>query len=204
MGQSVPDAGVSLSFSSDKEKRKWYRRGPLLITHWGFSGPAILKLSAFAARALHASNYQAQLTIHWLGEKTTDVCFQELWQHFQKSGKKECGSTPLYGLSKRLWRSFLGAEAGRFCCDLSKKTVRQLASTLCGQSFSVSGKGIFKEEFVTCGGVKRSEVHFKTMESKLVPSLFFSGEVLDIDGVTGGFNFQNAWTGSWIASHHMG
>ena len=204
MGQSVSHAKVSLSFPSEVEKKSWSRQGPLLITHWGFSGPAILKLSAFAARPLHRSGYQARLTINWLGEMTEEQCFQALWENHQKNGRKECGSTPLFDLSKRLWRAFLGDIATNPWHEISKKYLRQLAKKLCHQNFQVSGKGIFKEEFVTCGGVKRSEVNFKTMESKLLPSLYFSGEVLDIDGITGGFNFQNAWTGSWIASRHLG
>jgi predicted Rossmann fold flavoprotein len=178
--------------------------GPLLVTHWGLSGPAILKLSAFAARSLAASKYQATLRLSWLPSLNQESCFTALQEFRSAASKKSLAHGPFAELSKRLWQQFIvscsGLDTSALWADISHKALRLLAEKLCAQEFRVSAKGVFKEEFVTAGGVAREEVNFATMESKLVPGLYFTGEVLDIDGITGGFNFQNAWTTGWIAA----
>jgi len=204
MGQSVPQAQLSLSFTDEISKKKWQQTGPVLITHWGLSGPAVLKLSAFAATQLQQAKYQAKLTVNWLGNKNYEQCFREIWRHKENNMKKECKAQAFFSLSKKMWIKFLGTESNKKWADISKESIKQISQQLCGQKFLITGKGIFKEEFVTCGGVKRNEINFKTMESKITNSLFFAGEIIDIDGITGGFNFQNAWTGAWIASHNLG
>ena len=202
-GQSIPDARLELRFAEEVSRRVWRQSGPLLVTHWGFSGPAVLKLSAFAARFLHEAGYQAKLRINWVGGKTSNEVLEQLRVAQQSDARTQAGKIPSFGLSKRLWHRFLGDNASKNWADLSKKVLIELSEKLCRHDVIIDGKGVFKEEFVTCGGVKRSDIDFSRMESRLVPGLFFSGEVIDIDGITGGFNFQNAWTGSWIASQFL-
>lgn len=180
--------------------------GPLLITHWGFSGPAVLKLSAWGARALHDLDYQAALSINWLPDLNPDFLRNKLL-----AAKKETAARLLSGespvdLPRNLWKKLL--EAAEIPLDLrwamlSKQQLESLLRGLQSSTYRIQGKTIFKEEFVTCGGVTLKEVNFKTMESRLCPGLYFAGEVLDIDGITGGFNFQNAWTTAWLAGQAM-
>lgn len=206
---NVPDSDLSclpgISLPSAKVKilsSKLEQNGPILITHWGFSGPAILKLSAWGARLLNELGYKFKIHINWLGSLNDEELREKLNLVADENKKKVVFSNPVFSISRRLWQSFVqkaGIEEERRWVDLSKKQFNKLMETLLRSEYEVSGKTTFKEEFVTCGGVKLSEVNFKTMESKIVQGLFFAGEVLDIDGITGGFNFQNAWTTGWIA-----
>lgn len=170
--------------------------GPLLLTHFGFSGPAAIKLSAWAARALFAKEYRVELIVNWLPNKKLEEIYNELVQLKTISPQKNLSNENLFGLPKNLWKRF--AEDKKIK-DIPNKDLRALAEKLHGDSYQVEGKTTNKEEFVTCGGVTLSEVNFQTMESKICPGLYFAGEILDIDGVTGGFNFQNAWTTGFIA-----
>lgn len=190
-GVSVEKAELSI------EGSKFKQLGPLLITHWGFSGPAALKLSAFAARYLAEKQYRVGLTVDWIPDLSVDELRQRLAAESQRHPKKQLHSLRCFPLPKSLWRRFCDSKTPLAC--LSKAEIAKLCERLKGDSYQVAGKTTNKDEFVTCGGVTLSEVQFKTMESKLCPNLFFCGEVLDIDGVTGGFNFQNAWTTGWIA-----
>ena len=177
--------------------------GPLLITHWGMSGPAVLKLSAWGARELAFRNYHFTLLINWL----PDYSEQDLrndWQSFRDeyAGQK-MGSKNPFGLPNRLWLYLINVceiIVDIRWAEMTVKMQNKLIKNLTAQEFLVNGKTAFREEFVTCGGIKLSEVHANTMESKINPGIFFAGEVLDIDGVTGGFNFQNAWTTGWISA----
>lgn len=198
-GVSVPEVALKLE-TSDKVKLE--QTGPLLVTHWGLSGPAVLKLSAWGARSLHDSHYQATLTINWTPNIKADEVRQLLLDLKLTASKRTIASRPAMQLPKRLWQSLTQASgippAFRWA-DLSKKSLNRLVQELTQGRYEVRGKGQFKEEFVTCGGVDLKQVNFKTMESRCCPGLYLAGEVLDIDGVTGGFNFQSAWTTSWIA-----
>ena len=177
--------------------------GPLLITHWGMSGPAILKLSAWGARELAAKNWQFSITVNWLpayNEQTLKDKFQQV--RFSIAAQKISNRNP-FALPQRLWDYLLQQSAigeNIRWADLPAKEQNKLIKNICAQEFMVNGKTTFKEEFVTSGGIALEEVDHNTMQSKLAPNLFFAGEVLNIDGVTGGFNFQNAWTTGWIAA----
>jgi predicted Rossmann fold flavoprotein len=183
-------------------KTKLEQTGPVLITHWGLSGPAILKLSAWAARELHDRRYQANLTINWLPKHNRDSLHKELMMVKNQLGRKTIASSCPVMIPRRLWES-LTAEAGigpeARWSDLPKANLTALIEELLQGQYQINGKGQFKDEFVTCGGVKLAEVDFKTLQSKVAPGLYFAGEILDIDGVTGGFNFQSAWTTGWLA-----
>lgn len=200
-GVSFPSVTLALSTG---DSRPFLQSGPLLITHWGVSGPAVLKLSAWAARELARTKYQATLTVNWIGNITESQCADELRGVKQRYAQKTVVGNPLFSLSRRFWESlchYAGIEDTLRYADLSKKSIGRLSVLLTSSQLAVMGKGEFKEEFVTCGGVKLSEVDLRTMESKKVKNLFFAGEVLDVDGITGGFNFQNAWTTGFIAGH---
>ncbi len=205
MGTSFKNVSLQLEVLSDGKNKKFDQKGPLLITHWGLSGPAVLKLSAFAARDLFNAEYEAMLRVNWLGISHEEEVFEKLLSF--KDSQKLISSTPLFELSKRFWFHLLTylfkEKVSAKWLEFSKKDLRLLAKTLCSTEIQIQGKGVFKEEFVTCGGVSLKEVDFKTMESKVCPGLYFAGEILDIDGITGGFNFQNAWTTAWIASQNM-
>lgn len=180
--------------------------GPLMLTHWGFSGPAVLKLSAWGARVLHNMDYHAKLVINWLPDLNQEECYQKLLKIKEENLSHSLLSHNPFSLPNKLWQKLLrltGFSKDLRWSDLSKKLLRKLSEKLISDTYDIEGKTTFKEEFVTCGGVKLSEVDFKNMESKIVSGLYFAGEVLDIDGVTGGFNFQNAWTTSWIAGNAM-
>lgn len=172
---------------------KLVQEGPILITHWGLSGPAIIRLSAWAARELSARSYQFEIKITWINEENTLST---------NSKKIVAGDCPFKEIPSRLWRYLVrksGISVEARWCDLSIKSVKNLEETLGNDTYQVSGKGVFKEEFVTAGGVLLKEVNFKTMESTVCPGLHFAGEILDVDGITGGFNFQNAWTTGYLA-----
>jgi len=181
--------------------------GPLLVTHWGLSGPAVLKLSAWGARSLHDASYRATLQVNWLPSMTAEHIRAALVAAKQAVPKRAIANHCPLDLPKRLWRYWVqqaGLDDSVTWANLPKKALNQLVEAIARGTFQIQGKGVFKEEFVTCGGVKLSEVNFQTMESRRCPGLYFAGEVLDIDGVTGGFNFQSAWTTGWLAGQAIG
>ena len=178
------------------------QRGPLLITHWGVSGPAVLRLSAWGARALFEKKYRAVLIVNWLGDTSFDKALEVLQRHkdWHENTRKKVSADPAFTqLPARLWKQLAYFVGEKNWGDITKTEIRKLAEELTMGNFEITGKGQFKEEFVTCGGVRLDEVNFKTMQSRVVENLFFAGEVLDIDGITGGFNFQSSWTTGWLA-----
>jgi predicted Rossmann fold flavoprotein len=180
--------------------------GPLLITHWGMSGPGILRLSAWGARELFDKNYQFTLQVNWLNEVTFEEAMDTLKELKQEHAKKTVSKKSPFELPNRLWESLVIAseiDSERKWADLSKKQLTDLANQLTNGEFQVNGKSTFKEEFVTAGGIDLKEINFKTMESKLHENLFFAGEIVNIDAITGGFNFQNAWTSGFIVANAM-
>ena len=197
MGIVAENASVKIAGSKLQEQ------GPLLITHWGMSGPCILKLSAWGAKELAAKNYHFSILVNWLpafNEQTLKDKFQQI--RFEQAAQKIVNRNA-FGLPQRLWQYLLQQSAvneNLRWADLPAKEQNKLIKNICAQEFAVSGKTTFKEEFVTAGGVALEEVDANTMQSKILPNLFFSGEVLNIDGVTGGFNFQSAWTTGYIAA----
>ncbi len=180
--------------------------GPVLITHWGLSGPAVLKLSAWAARELAERQYRAEVVINWLPDFKGDQLQQRLMAIKTELARHSVGASSPLHLPLRLWKRLVEAAGlgdDQKWADVSKRALIDLANELSRGSFLIAGKGAFKEEFVTCGGVRLDEVNFKTMESRRCAGLYFAGEILDIDGVTGGFNFQSAWTTGWLAGKAM-
>jgi predicted Rossmann fold flavoprotein len=202
-GISVNSVNVRLSGTG---KTPLQQTGPLLITHWGVSGPAVLKLSAWAARILHENRYQHKLIINWLPHLSPEEVRQKLLEVKTEWGKKAIALHRGVDLPHRLWQYIIqrsNITIEERWAAISNKTLNQLVQEITQGEYLITGKGVFKEEFVTCGGVNLKEVNFKTMESKLVPGLHFAGEILDIDGVTGGFNFQSAWTTAYLAGQAM-
>jgi predicted Rossmann fold flavoprotein len=182
------------------------QRGPMLITHWGLSGPAVLKLSAWGARILFDKKYHSTLTVNWLGDYKLDTALEVLQRNkdWHENARKKIAAQPAFSqIPVRLWKQLTQFIGDKNWGDISKAEMRKLAEELTTGEFVIQGKGIFKEEFVTCGGVNLNEVDFKTMQSRIVDDLFFAGEVLDIDGVTGGFNFQSSWTTGWLAGNAL-
>ncbi|ATA88964.1 aminoacetone oxidase family FAD-binding enzyme [Capnocytophaga stomatis] len=184
---------------------------PLLITHWGFSGPAILKLSAWGARILAEKNYKCILEVNWLVTDSEEIRTEEvisiLQEIKQNHPRKMLQNTTFFNLPKRLWNRLLekgGVNPNELWSEISKAQIRNLAQTLTCSRFKIEGKSTFKEEFVTAGGVSLSEINFKTFESKLFKDLYLAGEIIDVDAITGGFNFQNAWTGGYLISESIG
>jgi predicted Rossmann fold flavoprotein len=181
--------------------------GPLLITHWGLSGPAILKCSAWGARILFDKKYRSSLTVNWLGDYKLDATLEILQRNkdWHENARKKIAAQPAFSqIPIRLWKQLTHFIGDKNWGDISKTEMRKLAEELTAGQFEIRGKGQFKEEFVTCGGVKLNEVDFKTMQSRIVDDLFFAGEVLNIDGLTGGFNFQSSWTTGWLAGNALG
>ncbi|PKD17556.1 flavoprotein [Salegentibacter salinarum] len=181
-------------------------KGPLLITHWGMSGPGILKLSAWGARDLEKLNYQFEIKVDWLPGKTSEEILSQLKDLKTKFAKQQVLKNAQFDLPKRLWRNLIvaaGITDGTTWADLNKNQLQNLSSQLTEGIFKVDRKSTFKEEFVTAGGVDLKEVNFKTFESKFHKNLFLAGEILNIDAITGGFNFQNAWTGGFLAAKAM-
>ena len=177
--------------------------GPLLITHWGMSGPAILKLSSYAARELHDHNYQMPLAVNWTSRKDPEIQ-QELQEIIIRHSQKQLSSIRPFDLPSRLWNYLLektlGERAQNRWQNLNKKELNRLVNVLCNDNYQIAGRAAFKDEFVTCGGISLSAVNPQTLESKDLPRVFFAGEVLDIDGITGGFNFQAAWTTAYTVA----
>jgi predicted Rossmann fold flavoprotein len=202
-----PLAGVSLELAEVcAPVAKLRERGPLLVTHWGLSGPAILKMSAWGARALADLDYQFPLFVNWLPEFTAEKIISEFQARRENAGAKLLVNVPLFPLTARLWEQLIlaaGLARETRWAALTRPQMQALVQQLTRTEFVVTGKSLNKDEFVTCGGVKLGEVNFKTMESKVCPGLFFAGELLDIDGITGGFNFQAAWTTGFIAGHAL-
>ncbi len=195
-GVAVPKVTVGI------EGTKLSQSGALLVTHWGLSGPAVLKLSAWGARALHDFNYQVRLRVNWLPELRPEELLERLHQLRSTQKLKKAPGDYSFGLPRRLWvrlAAVSGVLANKRWTEISNENLKSLAQQLQNGLYPISGKSVFKEEFVTCGGVRLDEVDFRTMESKRCSGLYFAGEILDIDGVTGGFNFQSAWTTGWLA-----
>ena len=199
--------GVSAKVTVRVKDTKLEATGPLLITHWGMSGPAILKLSAWGARILHDKNYQFTLLVNWLNDLDTEEALAQLKTLKQEQAKKTVAKKSPFELTNRLWESLVlasGISAETKWADLSKTQLQHLAQQLTNGVFQINGKSTFKEEFVTAGGIDLKEINFKTMESKIHPNLYFAGEIVNIDAITGGFNFQNAWTSGFIVANAVG
>lgn len=197
MGVSVSSAIIKLAGSKQQQE------GPLLITHWGLSGPAVLKLSAWSAREMAAMDYNFKVIVNWLPGTNEQELSSRIQTLRQELSVQKAGNKNPFGLPARLWEFMLTQSGIKNDCrwaDLPAKEANKLVKNLCTGEFDVKGKTTFKEEFVTAGGIKLSEVDHTTMMSKIVPNLFFAGEILDVDGVTGGFNFQHAWTSGYIAA----
>jgi predicted flavoprotein YhiN len=200
-------AGVSVEMvEALAPATKLRERGALLVTHWGLSGPVILRLSAWGARQLHELNYSFPLQVNWLPQLNAEKLATELAARRHSQPAKLIVNSPIPPLPVRLWEQLVcasGISRETRWSAFSRAAQHKLAHQLRRTEFSVGGKSLNQDEFVTCGGVRLSEVNFKTMESRICPGLFFAGELLDIDGITGGYNFQAAWTTGWIAGRNM-
>ncbi len=198
--------GLSTFASVKVKKSKLEASGPLLITHWGLSGPGILRLSAWGARELFDKNYHFAILINWLNETTFEETIDLLKEVKTENAKKVISKKTPFEMPNRLWERLVlasGISEETKWADCTKNQLQALANQLTNGEFQVNGKSTFKEEFVTAGGIDLKEVNFKTMESKIIPNLYFAGEILNIDAITGGFNFQNAWTGGFIVAQSI-
>jgi predicted Rossmann fold flavoprotein len=194
-------AGVSVEHATVKMETIT-TQGPILITHWGLSGPAILRCSAWGARILFEKKYRSLLTVNWLGDYKLEAALEILQRNkdWHENARKKIATQPAFSqIPIRLWKQLTQFIGDKNWGDISKAEMRKLGEELTAGQYEITGKGQFKDEFVTCGGVKLNEVDFKTMQSRITNDLFFAGEVLDIDGITGGFNFQSSWTTGWLA-----
>jgi predicted Rossmann fold flavoprotein len=200
-------AGVSIeTVEVSVPETRLRERGALLLTHWGLSGPAILRLSAWGARELHGKNYQFTLHVNWLSDWNVEKLAASFQTCRQSQPAKFIVNTPQAKLPSRLWEQLVlasGLARVTRWAALSGGAQHRLVQQLLRSEFPVTGKSLNKDEFVTCGGVRLNEINFKTMESRICPGLFFAGELLDIDGITGGFNFQAAWTTGWLAGRAL-
>lgn len=181
---------------------KMRAQGPLLITHWGMSGPAILKLSSYAARYLADNDYQSPLLVNWAGETNAEEVHSHIINIIEDNPQKQIDNVRPYGLPSRLWDYLLAKASlkGKRCSELGKKGVNRLTDLLTNDVYAIASRCHYKDEFVTCGGISLDSVDKVTLESKTTPNMFYAGEVLDIDGITGGFNFQAAWTTAWAVA----
>jgi len=199
MGAVAPNAVVQIPGTRLRAK------GPLLITHWGLSGPAILKLSSHAARLLHDCSYRTTIHVNWTGQNDNDT--REELSRLAVNRMKLLSSTPPSGLTQRLWNYLLAKhlknKSGARWCDAGNKDVNKMVDALCNDPVETTGRAPFRDEFVTCGGVSLKSINPSTLESRTRPNLYFAGEVLDIDGVTGGFNFQAAWTTAFVVAESI-
>ena len=197
MGTVVEDATAAIPGTKHRAT------GPLLITHWGMSGPAILKLSSYAARDLHDHNYQMPLAVNWTSRKEPEIQ-QELHEIIARHPQKQIATIRPFNLPSRLWdylvQKTLGERAQNRWQNLNQKELNRLTNALCNDQYQIAGRAAFKDEFVTCGGIDLASVNANTLESKTLRQLYFAGEVLDVDGVTGGFNFQAAWTTAYTVA----
>ena len=201
MGVSVEEAHIKIAGTKLQEK------GPLLITHWGMSGPCVLRLSAWGARDLGDMQYQFTAIVNWLPAFNENSLREDIQGLRFSLGKQKMHNKNPFGLPQRLWQFLLqqsGIGEDIRWADMPAKEQHKLVKSLTAMECSVKGKTTFKEEFVTCGGIQLSEIDPNTMESRLAPGIFFAGEVMDVDGITGGFNFQHAWTSGWIAASNIG
>jgi predicted Rossmann fold flavoprotein len=201
--RSLP--GISVS-DVELIVEKLRERGPLLVTHNGISGPAVLRLSAWGARILHEMNYRFTLRVNWIPELNEDGLRAEFQCRRRSQPNRRVGNSPIGNLPARLWEQLVanaGISEETIWTSLPRAGANQLIRQLRTTELEIDGKSLNKDEFVTCGGVRLREINFKTMESRLTPGLYFAGELLDIDGITGGFNFQAAWTTGWIAGHAL-
>ncbi len=197
MGVVSPNALVKIQGTKLKSS------GPLLITHWGMSGPAILKLSAFGARELFDKDYTFSIQVNWINIQNHDLVFDELEKIGKENPKKGLSKIKPFKLPSRLWNFLIektDLDLEKPWGELGRKSFNRLVTHLTNDIYYVSGKTTFKEEFVTCGGISLADINFKTMESRKCKNLYFAGEVIDIDGITGGYNFQAAWTTAFVAS----
>ncbi len=197
-GVSVGD--VELSFEKLRE------RGPLLVTHNGISGPAVLRISAWGARLLHEVDYHFSLRVNWIPEMNEDALRSEFQSRRQRQPNRRVNKSTIGAIPARLWERLVsnaGISPETVWTSLTRAGMNELVRQLRATKLEVNGKSLNKDEFVTCGGVNLREINFKTMESRVTPHLYFAGELLDVDGITGGFNFQAAWTTGWIAGHAM-
>ena len=195
--------GLTTQVTATIKDTKLKSTGPLLITHWGFSGPAILRLSAWGALILNKLNYSFIVVVNWLIDQRTDEVYSYLLSLKESIPKQSPYTSKVFDIPKRLWHYIVetaGIPKGFNWADISNKQLQALSATLTASEFPIEGKSTFKEEFVTAGGIDLKEVHFKTFSSKQFENLYFAGEVLNIDAITGGFNFQNAWTGGFIVA----
>jgi predicted Rossmann fold flavoprotein len=202
-GLSFPGAQLKLKVPP---KNNFKQEGPILITHWGLSGPAVLKLSAWAAREMKNSQYNATLSVDWIGSFERPELIEKIETLKNANGKSLIKNVYPEMLPKRFWYrllDFLAIDQEKQWANITKKEIGKIIETLKNTNFEIRGQSRFKEEFVECGGVALKEINFKSMESKKAPGIYFAGEILDIDGITGGFNFQNAWTTAWIAAQNM-
>lgn len=200
MGLTFPNASVKITNTKLEES------GPMLITHWGLSGPAILKLSSWSARELHQINYKFSILINFLGDLSPNKVREDLLVQKNNHPKRKITNYPIYDLPKRFWTQiciYCGVDEEIPFGELPKKQANKLVEELTQGLYSVNGKSTFKEEFVTSGGIKLSEVDLNTFEARRFPGLYLAGEVLDIDALTGGFNFQACWSGGWIISQSI-
>lgn len=200
MGVSVPNGLVRIAGT------KLFQQGPVLITHWGLSGPAVIKLSAWAAEYLHEKKYEVTVLVSWIGETQEETVRSFLAAYKLNHKKRKVFSYPLYEIPQRLWSrlcELAEIEESKIWDELPQRNMNKLMELLIRCPFQIKGKTTFKEEFVTCGGVDLKEIDLETMESKKVKNLFFAGEVMHIDGETGGFNFQAAWTTAFIAAQNI-
>jgi predicted Rossmann fold flavoprotein len=198
-GVSVPNAMVKVP------SLKLKSNGPLLITHWGLSGPAILKMSAWGAVDLATVKYQFEVVVNWCPSYDKQELI-EAFKELRETSKKQIKNTPLFDLPTRLWEQFVASLFGddkRSWAEMGNKHMEKLASLISENRMLVNGKSTFKDEFVTAGGVELKEVDFKTMQLRKIPNAYVAGEVINVDAITGGFNFQAAWTTSWIAAKDM-
>jgi predicted Rossmann fold flavoprotein len=182
---------------------KFRAQGTLLITHWGVSGPAILKLSSYAARFLNEQAYQSPLSINWANKNDAET-MNDIVRLASDNSHKIITNTHLENISQRLWNYLIEKAIDKKCrlrwTDLSQKDINRIVNTLCNDNYHINGRSTYKEEFVTCGGISLSSINPTTLESRCIPNLFFAGEILDIDGITGGFNFQAAWTTAYTVA----
>lgn len=199
-GLSVPAARVQIA------GEKLHYEGPLLITHWGLSGPAVLKLSAWGARMLNKSDYQFTILINWIANNTEQSVVADIKAFINDHPKKIVISNPLFGLPQRLWSELMqraGVKDQLTFSNVGQKSIHKMLEMIYRMPLTVSGKTTYKEEFVTSGGVRLEEIDPNSMESKKIQNLYFVGEILDIDGITGGFNFQSAWSTATVAADHI-
>ncbi|MDZ7683200.1 MAG: NAD(P)/FAD-dependent oxidoreductase [Fodinibius sp.] len=201
-------AGISVEHGSvEIEGTSYQHTGPILITHWGLSGPAVLKTSSWAARYLYNEEYRFTIRVNWLHPQKEHEVREMLNQLRDSNARKQADKQDQFPVPNRLWKRFLelaDISPKKRWAELSNKQIHELTQTLTAATYEIQGKTTYKDEFVTSGGIPLDEVHMGTMESKKCPHLYFAGEVLNIDGITGGYNFQSAWTTGWIAAQNIG